>query len=316
MPPPTVLLAVKADILPDWRAALLAAAAAQGVAMRLVDDPAAVDPASVDYMVFAQSGPVQDFTPYTGLKAILNIWAGVEKVLAIPTLPRDVPLCRMVEPGLTLGMVDYVVGHVTRYHIDVDADLRGLDGGWTKPFPPLARDRCVAVLGLGEIGAEVARALAALRFDTLGWSRSPKAVEGVRCLAGPEGLETVLAHAEILVLLLPATPATENLLDDATLARARPGLRIVNGGRGELIDDDALLRALDAGRVAHATLDVFREEPLPRDHPYRHHPRVTVTPHIASATRPETAAPEIVAQLARAARGAPLLHVVDRAAGY
>lgn len=136
------------------------------------------------------------------------------------------------------------------------------------------------------------------------------------CLHGREGFEAILARSEILVCLLPRTPATENLLDAAAFARMPKGAVVINAARGELIDDAALLDAVDAGRIGHATLDVFREEPLPDGHPFLRHPQVTVTPHIASATRPETAAPELVAQIARVMRGEPPLHVVDRARGY
>jgi glyoxylate/hydroxypyruvate reductase A len=118
------------------------------------------------------------------------------------------------------------------------------------------------------------------------------------------------------VTLLPLTPETENLLDAARLALPARGAALINPGRGPLIDDDALLAALDTGRIGHATLDVFRTEPLPRDHPYWAHPRVTVTPHVASATRPATAAQVIVENIRRAEAGEPLLHLVDRARGY
>lgn len=311
---PVVMLAVKAANEPEWRAALTAAAGDAGVALDLRGAEEA-DPAEVDVLVYAFNGPVHDFRPFTRLKAILNLWAGVEKVLSLPTLPADVPLCRMVEPGLTWGMTDYVVGHVMRHHIGVDAALRG-PGAWWDVYPPLARDRKVGILGLGELGGDAARALAGLRFDVAGWSRSPKTIPGVTCLHGRDGFETILARSEILVGLLPRTPATENLLDADAFARMPEGAVIVNAGRGELIDDAALLAALDAGRLAHATLDVFREEPLPEGHPFLLHPRVTVTPHIASATRPETAGPALIGQIGRVARGEPLMHVVDRARGY
>ena len=312
----TVLLTVEAADRAPWRAALLAGAAALGLPMTLHDDPAAVDPATVDCLVFAHAGPVQDFRPYVRLRAILSIWAGVEKALAMPGLPEGVPLTRMVEPGLVWGMRDYVVGHVMRRHLDLDAALAGPGPVWGEPVPPLARDRTVGVLGLGALGGVAARALAALDFRVLGWSRTAKAIPGVDCRTGPEGLCAVLAAAEILVCLLPATPATEGLLDAAALALLPCGASLINAGRGALIDDAALLAALDAGRLANATLDVFRVEPLPADHPFRRHARVTVTPHVASATRPETAAPEILAQIARLARGEPLIHVVDRRRGY
>ncbi len=312
----TVLLTVEETDRAPWREALQAGAAAEGVRFTLHDDPAAVDPGAVDALVFAHAGPVRDFRPYTGLRAILSIWAGVEKALALPGLPADVPLTRMVEPGLVWGMRDYVVGHVMRRHLDLDAALAGPGPLWGEPVPPLARDRTVGVLGMGELGGVAARALAALDFRVMGWSRTPKAIPGVDCRAGPEGLRAVLAAAEILVCLLPATPETANLIDAAALAAMPRGASLINAGRGQLIDDAALLAALDEGRLANATLDVFRIEPLPADHPFRRHPRVTVTPHVASATRPETAAPAILSQIRRLARGEPLVHVVDRRQGY
>ncbi|MGF1657979.1 MAG: NAD(P)-dependent oxidoreductase [Rubrimonas sp.] len=313
--PPVVMLAVKPAIEAQWRAALAAASTRAGlpIDLRL---PGQGDPADVRYMVFGASGPVRDFAPYTGLAAILNIWAGVEQALANPTLPPDVPLCRMVEPGLTEGMTDYVVAHVMRHHMDLDRRLAGPETQWMDWFPPLSRNRRVGVLGLGVLGADAAHALAGLRFDVAGWSRRPRRIEGVACHHGAEGLDAVLRRSEILVCLLPRTAATENLLDAAALAKAPRGAVVINAGRGELIDDAALLAALDSGALGHATLDVFRTEPLPRDHPFRAHPRVTVTPHVASATRPETASETIISQISRMESGQPPEHVVDRAVGY
>jgi glyoxylate/hydroxypyruvate reductase A len=311
-----VLLSARAALRAPWKRAIEAALADRGLDCAVHDDPAAVAPADVRYLVFAPNGPVEDYTPYAGLRAMFSLWAGVEQALAIPTLPRDAPLCRMVEPGLTWGMRDYVVAHVMRHHMDLDGVLAWHGRGWSEPVPPLARDRTVGLLGLGALGGECARALAALGFDVAGWSRTPKSIPGVTCLHGEDGLNALLARSQILVGLLPATPATADLLTAERLSRLPDGAFIVNAGRGELIDDDALLAALDSGRIARATLDVFRVEPLPMDHPYRSHPRVTVTPHVASETRPATAAPEVAAQILRAERGEPLLHVVDRSLGY
>lgn len=310
---PIALLALPEDDRPAWRAALAAAAAAQGVAVDLRED---ADPAAVSYLVWAPDGPQGDLRPFTGLRAILSVWAGVEKIVGRPDLPPGVPLCRMVEPGLTLGMRDYVVAHVMRHHMDLDAALAGPGPRWGEPIPPLARDRRIGVLGLGELGRACATALAGLGFDVAGWSRGPRALAGVRCLHGADGLAAILARSDILVGLLPATPETENLLDASRLSRLPRGACVVNAGRGTLIDDDALMDALDSGALSRATLDVFRVEPLPENHPFRAHPRITVTPHVASATRPSTAAPEIVAQIARDMRGDPLRHVVDISRGY
>lgn len=313
MSAPTVLVSAPEAAL--WRDAVEGAAAASGLALdlRLAADPG--DPAAVRYLVFAPGGPIRDLAPFTGLRAILSLWAGVEKLLALP-LPEGVPLCRMVEPGLSEGMRDYVVAHVMRWHVGLDAAMAGPGPRWSEPVPPLARERTVGVLGLGEMGGTAARALAGLGFRVMGWSRTPRAIEGVICLAGTEGLTDVVEAAEMLVCLLPRTRDTENLLDAAALARMRPGAALINAGRGELIDDAALLAALDSGRIAQATLDVFRTEPLPHDHPFRRHPRVTVTPHVAAATRPATAAAGIVAQISRMEAGEPPFHVVDRSRGY
>lgn len=175
---------------------LRAELAAQGVAARLVMDPAGADPAEADVLIFAANGPVRDFAPFTRLRAVLNLWAGVEAVLELSP-PRDVPLARMVEDGLTLGMVDYVVGHVTRHHLDIDRYI-GADpiAEWETTYPPLARDRTVGILGLGALGSACGAALAGLGFQVLGWARSPKEVPGVASHAGPAGLDVVLARSE------------------------------------------------------------------------------------------------------------------------
>jgi glyoxylate/hydroxypyruvate reductase A len=172
------------------------------------------------------------------------------------------------------------------------------------------------MLGLGALGTACAQMLAHLGFPVTGWSRRAKDIPGITCLSGEDGLQAALQAADILVLLLPLTDETENLLDARTLALLPEGSMIVNPGRGPLIDDEALIAALDRGQVAHATLDVFREEPLPPEHPFWAHPGVTVTPHIASETRPETAAQVVAENIRRGEAGAPFLHLVDRAHGY
>ena len=174
----------------------------------------------------------------------------------------------------------------------------------------------MTILGLGALGTAAAEALQRLNFPVTGWSRTPRTVPGVTCLHGPDGLDQGLAVADILVLLLPRTPDTENLLDAPHLAMLPQGAVILNPGRGALIDDDALLAALDAGHLGHATLDVFRVEPLPADHPYWAHPRVTVTPHIAADTRASSASRVLVENIRRGEAGQPFLHLVDRARGY
>ena len=213
-------------------------------------------------------------------------------------------------------MVEWVTGHALRHHLGLDAHILHQDGQWRHDAPPLAADRPVTVLGLGALGRACATALAGLGFPVTGWARGPREVPGITCLHGDDGLGAALDRAQILVLLLPLTDATENLLDAARLALLPRGAVILNPGRGALIDDDALLAALDSGRLGHATLDTFRTEPLPPAHPFWAHPQVTVTPHIASATRPASAARVIAENVRRGEAGAPLLHLVDRDRGY
>ncbi|MEP3298365.1 MAG: glyoxylate/hydroxypyruvate reductase A [Pseudoruegeria sp.] len=272
------------------------------------------DPSIVDYIVFAPNGPLEDFRPYTNVKAVLSLWAGVEQLIKNTTL--NSPTTRMVDDGLREGMVEWVTGHVLRHHLGMDAQIATQDGSWSPVVPPLARNRRVTILGLGALGQACAQALRTLNFQVSGWSRRQKDIEGLVCYAGQSGLSDALSTAEILVLLLPQTPETENILNAQTLAALPHGAVILNPGRGPLIDDSDLLEALETGHIAQATLDVFRQEPLPVDHPYWAHPNVTVTPHIASETRPETASQRIAENIFRNENGKDLLNLVDPKSGY
>ena len=271
-------------------------------------------PETVDYIVTSPAGWLKDFAPYTRAKAVLNLWAGVEGIVGNETLTQ--PLCRMVEPGLREGMVEWVTGQVLRHHLGMDRYIKRDAPHWDYAVPPLARDRTVGILGLGELGAACAATVSGLGFRVLGWSRTRKDLPGVETHGDASGLARVLSASEILVLLLPATPGTENILDAAAVARLPKGAVVINPGRGPLIDDDALVDALERGHLGHATLDVFRVEPLPADHPFWSNPRVTVTPHVASATRPATASRALAENIRRREADLPLLGLVDRGAGY
>lgn len=298
----------------DYREVLPDALSEAGVSAEIEHVLMPDHPETVDYIVYAPSSRLTDFTPFTKAKAVLNLWAGVEEIATNETLTQ--PLARMVDPGLTNGMVEWCVGHVMRHHLGIDLDLARQDGVWQPRLPPLARERRVTILGLGALGAAVGAALAALGFPVTGWSRSAKDLAGITCLSGEEGLIEALRIADVLILLLPLTAETDSLLDDARMAHLPEGAVLLNPGRGPLISDPALLDALEKGRISHATLDVFREEPLPKDHPFWHHPQITVTPHIASATRPQTASRVIAENIRRGEAGEPFLNLVDRALGY
>ncbi|WP_120632456.1 glyoxylate/hydroxypyruvate reductase A [Ruegeria sp. EL01] len=309
--PVNVLFSARPALWPVYEPLLTKGLNDAGLNFRLSTE---FEPDQVDYVVYAPNGGLQDFTPLTRLKAVLSLWAGVETIAGNETL--TVPLARMVDHGLTQGMTEWVIGHVLRYHLGMDKHIKVQDGVWTSDVPPLATERKVCVLGLGALGQAVVKALSALNFQVIGWSRTQKEIPGVTCLHGADGLKSALSQAEIVVLLLPDTPATENTMNAKTLALLPKGARIINPGRGPFINDDALLDALNSGQVGHATLDVFRIEPLPPEHTYWAHPNVTVTPHIASETRPFTAAQVICENIRRGEAGESFLHLVDRQLGY
>ncbi len=308
-----VYFAAGARLWPEFSAPLDAAFRAAGLDARMSPE-APADPGAVDYIIYAPGGDIEDFGPFTRAKAVLSLWAGVERITGNPTL--TMPLCRMVDGGLTEGMAEWVAGHALRHHLGMDAHIVNPGRVWDNRCPPLARERPVGMLGLGELGAACAQALAGLHFPVTGWSRTPKTAPGVRCVSGAEGFEDVLRRSQILVTLLPLTAGTENILNARAFGLMRKGMVILNPGRGALIDDAALLSALADGTVSHATLDVFREEPLPQDHPFWSHPKVTVTPHIAADTRPSGAARVIAENIRRGEAGEPFLYQVDRARGY
>jgi glyoxylate/hydroxypyruvate reductase A len=307
-----LILFAAPSLWPEYETILPEALAEAGLAADIVTE--AADPAAVDYIIYAPSAPLQDFTPFTRCKAVLSLWAGVERIVSNATLTQ--PLTRMVDPGLTEGMVEWVVGHALRHHLGMDRHIVNPGPVWDATCPPLARQRPVAMLGVGALGLAAARALQALNFPVTGWSRTQKTIEGLPCLSGEDGLRQALSTTAIVVTLLPKTPETENILNARTLGYLPKGAFLLNPGRGPLIDDDALLQALNSGHVAHATLDVFRTEPLPKDHPFWSHPQITVTPHIAADTRPHTASRVLVDNIRRSEAGLPLHHLVDRALGY
>ena len=273
-----------------------------------------ITPCEVDYIIYAPSSSLQDFSPYTKLKAVLNLWAGVEGVTNNKTL--NVPLARMVDSGLTDGMVEWVTGHTLRHHLGIDKHIHGQDGIWRSYVPPLAKDRIITILGLGTLGTACGIALKRLGFNVRGWSRREKRVDGIKCFYGDDQVDSSLMDADIVVLLLPDTPLTQNILNQHTLNLLKKGAFVLNPGRGPLIDDDALLAALETGQIEHATLDVFRIEPLPQNHQYWSNNKVTVIPHKASETRPKTASQVIAMNIERAENGQELLYLVDRENGY
>lgn len=251
------------------------------------------------------------------LKGVINMGAGVDSLLALATLPRDVPLLRLEDAGKALQMAEYVchalIGHVRRFDT-YDAQQRA--GLWREhAFEPRARVP-VGVMGLGAIGAAVARAVAGFGYPTFGWSRTPKDIPGIVCHVGDEQFDAFLHATRVLVCVLPLTSATTGIVNAATLARLRPQAYLINIGRSGHVVDADLLAQIETGHVAGATLDVFAAEPLPAGHTFWTHPKIRITPHIAANTTPESSIPLIAANIRALATGGLPTGGVDFGRGY
>lgn len=253
----------------------------------------------------------------SGLEVLLSLNAGVEHLLASGEVPAGVPIVRMVDDGLVEGMVDWVTAEVTAWHRNLFLYRAAQEARRWAPLPEkMARERTVVVLGAGALGGPVASRLALLGFKTRSWSRSRHDILGVEGFAGPDGFAAALGGADILVNLLPLTVETRNILDLAAFDRLSPGALLINAGRGRHVVDDDLILALDRGTLSGAALDVFREEPLPPDHPFWGHPAIRVSPHVAAPTHARTAVAAMAESVRRHERGESLLHVVDLSRGY
>lgn len=251
------------------------------------------------------------------LRAIFSLGAGVDHIFADPELPAGVPITRVVDRDLTRRMTEYVVLHVLWHHRQQGAyEAQQARAEWRELHQPGPGDRTVGIMGMGELGSDAARALAGLGLDVVGWSRSPRPDAGIEVLHGTDGLDAFLGRCEILVCLLPLTPETENILNRELFARLPHGAVLINAARGRHLVEEDLIPALESGQLGAATLDVFREEPLPADHPFWRHPAIRITPHIASIADPRSVADQVAANIARARRGEPLVNVVDPARGY
>lgn len=278
--------------------------------------PEVGDPDEIDYALLWKAPPGL-IAPCRRVKVVFALGAGVDPVLADPAIPRDVPVVRLVEAGLTQGMVEYVLLHVLAWHRNLYT-YRYLQqrGAWRQLAERLAPERRVGLLGLGVLGQAAARALQAVGFEVAGWSRTPKRLDGIASFAGAAGLDELLARSEILVCLLPLTPETRGILNRETFAALPKEAVVINAARGGHLVERNLLEALDSGHIAAATLDVFETEPLPPDHAFWQHPKVTVTPHVAAATHARSAAGSVIRQMERYEAGLPLENVVNLAKGY
>lgn len=275
------------------------------------------DPLEIEYALAWRPKPGA-LRAFSNLKAIFSLGAGVDHVFCDPDLPAGVPVVRLVDKALTRNMIEYVLHWVLHHHRGFHqyAELQRRGEWRTLPIPDPPERKRVGIMGLGVLGSAVARALLGLGFTVAGWSRTPKQIDDVDSYAGDDGLAPFLSRLNILVCLLPLTPETSGIIDRRTLSALPAGAFVINVARGGHVIEEDLLAALHSGHVAGATLDVFREEPLPEGHPFWRHPRVTVTPHVASQTDPRSAADEVAANIRRIRAGERPINIADPNQGY
>lgn len=310
---PALLYYSKQDPADLWATELRAALPAD-IEVRLHPDIG--DPGDIKYVLCWKPEPGM-LASFPNLKLILSMAAGFDHVLQDPERPAHVPIVRIIDETLSTMMAEFAAYAVLGFHRfmpEFHKDQR--DGVWQRRWPRFTPDTHVGILGIGAIGAEVARTLGGLGFQVHGWSRGEKRLDGITCHFGASGLDDMLPQCHQIVCVLPLTAETEGILNKATFDKLPEGAYVTNIGRGGHLVDADLLAALESGRVAGAFLDVFKEEPLPAEHPYWTHPKVLMTPHIAGEIVPRSCARSIAANIERYRNGEPVHGIADLERGY
>ena len=270
----------------------------------------------VNAIIYSDDCEISDFSIFPEDTVIFSTFAGVEKTLLNKTIRQ--PLVRLIDIEMTECMAEWCAAHVLRYHLDLDTYIKPEKKEWkiSNKERLLANQVNIGVLGLGTLGSATARKLKKLDFNVTGWSATRKKISGVKSLVGQEGLTNILSRSDYLILLLPLTQQTKIIINSETLKLIKNGAILINAGRGGLIDDDDLLKALDGGKLSECTLDVFNEEPLPPEHPFWFHDKVTVTPHISAPTRLKSSIKAILKNIARIKKGLHPIGLVEKERHY
>lgn len=274
---------------------------------------AAVD---ADYAIVWQP-PAELFEREKKLKAVFNLGAGIDGLLAVPNLPAHLPVVRLEDAGMSVQMAEYVLHQLVEASRGMETYREQQRDGVWKIHRPIKRSEWpVGVMGLGHIGKRVARTLADLDYRVNGWARSEHSLNDITTFAGADNLSDFLQSTRVLVNTLPLTDETRDILDYQHLSELRPGAVVINVGRGEHLVENDLLRAIDDGHVARASLDVFREEPLPPGHPFWQRQEITITPHVSARTLRDATLEQITGKIRAHYNGQSITGIVDTSRGY
>ena len=287
---------------------------AQSLAYNIIQDISRSN--EVNAIIYADDSDIADFSIFPDDTVIFSIFAGVEKTLLNKTIRQ--PLVRLIDLEMTECMAEWCTAHVLRYHLDLDEYIKPVKKEWKAHNKErlLANQIDIGILGLGTLGSATAEKLQKLDFKVTGWSATEKNITGVRSLIGPEGLTKILSTSDYLILLLPLTEKTKAIINSDSLKIVKTGAILINAGRGGLIEDNDLLKALDSGKLSGCTLDVFNEEPLPPEHPFWFHDKVTVTPHISAPTRLRSSIKSILINIDRIKKGLQPSGLVEKKRFY
>jgi len=308
----TETLIIKSDLdrFDDWENAF------QNFDIRILDwnDPHSKE--EVDYALVWKPEK-KALHQFPNLKIIFSVGAGLDHLKGENLVPENIPVVRMVEEGLTAGMVEYVTYMVLRFHRFMpEYEQQRQQQQWQPILQIPATRRTVGILGLGILGQACADQLLSLGFNVAGWSRTAKNLDNIQCFHGNDQLSDILAISEYLVCLLPMTEETEGILNQDLFEQLPYGAILINAGRGQCQIEADIVEALDSGQLGGAALDVFETEPLPQDSPLWNHPKFYYTPHVASMTLAETSAIHVYNNIQRFRKGEPLTHVADMTRGY
>ena len=298
----------------EYKKILLEEINAQSLDYKLVEDISRSS--EVNAIIYSDDCEISDFSIFPEDTIIFSIFAGVEKTLANKTIRQ--PLVRLIDVEMTECMAEWCAAHVLRYHLNLDNYIKPTKKEWTTPSKErlLADQVNVGILGLGTLGSACARKLKKLDFNVAGWSSTKKKISRVKSLVGPKGLNKILSTSDYLILLLPLTDQTKTIINFESLELVKNGAILINAGRGGLIEDNDLLKALDSGKLSGCTLDVFNEEPLPSKHPFWYHDKVTVTPHISAPTRLKSSIRSILKNIGRIKKGLQPIGLVEKKRYY